>query len=368
MHLPVSVVTIVKSRTEKLCHLIEQLEHCHPSPAELVIVWMSSPSELSLIRSEKFDIVHKFVNQDDLPIARARNKGLLEAKHDTLVYMNVDAICAPNFIEAGLREWSQHSVLHTKVKMIDAECWHLDHNLISASMSSESTLTDSDANDTPKKDTPSEDGPSEDNNEIPHRDQITIKQEDHHGKFSHDSICSTVFFINKTDFEKTGGFDEGYSGFGINDEDFFTNCRTLGFAIKEIPQITFLPERPNYQCPVNHLLDFVKNAERYYSKWGKYPRPDVLDAYAEAGYINQDYIENGIQVLQLPNASKNEDDTETPMQTSPELSAASITPSRMAAQVDKQVTQLRNLNTGVEQDTHDAAANNAIVASRVYTA
>ena len=94
----------------------------------------------------------------------------------------------------------------------------------------------------------------------------------------------------------------------------------------------------------------------------------MLDAYAEAGYINQDYIENGIQVLQLPNASKNEDDTETPMQTSPELSAASITPSRMAAQVDKQVTQLPNLNKGVEHDTHDAAANNAIVASRVYTA
>ena len=241
MHLPVSVVTIVKSRTEKLCHLIEQLEHCHPSPAELVIVWMSSPSELSLIRSEKFDIVHKFVNQDDLPIARARNK-------------------------AGLREWSQHSVLHTKVKMIDAECWHLDHNLISASMSSETTLTDSDANDTSKKDTPSEDGPSEDNNEIPHRDQITIKQEDHHGKFSHDSICSTVFFINKTDFEKTGGFDEGYSGFGINDEDFFTNCRTLGFAIKEIErciyhaltygssgrQAGYAATEPKYRCRTRH--------------------------------------------------------------------------------------------------------------------
>lgn len=43
-----------------------------------------------------------------------------------------------------------------------------------------------------------------------------------------------MFFINKIDFEKIGGFDEGYSGFGINDEDFFINCRILGFVIKEI--------------------------------------------------------------------------------------------------------------------------------------
>lgn len=28
------------------------------------------------------------------------------------------------------------------------------------------------------------------------------------------------FFISKTDFKKTGGFDEGYDGFGLNDEDF----------------------------------------------------------------------------------------------------------------------------------------------------
>ena len=74
MRSPVSAVTIVKSRTEKLCNLISQLEQCSPTPDELVIVWMAPPSDLSLIQSEKFDIVHKFTTQEELPIAKARNR------------------------------------------------------------------------------------------------------------------------------------------------------------------------------------------------------------------------------------------------------------------------------------------------------
>ena len=81
MRSPISAVTIVKSRTEKLTNLITQLEQCSPTPDELVIVWMAPPSDLSLVRSDKFDIVHKFVTQDALQIAKGRNKGMSAAKH-----------------------------------------------------------------------------------------------------------------------------------------------------------------------------------------------------------------------------------------------------------------------------------------------
>ena len=89
MRSPISAVTIVKNRTEKLIHLIAQLEQCSPTPDELVIVWMAPPSGLSLIKSDKFDIVHKFTTQGELPIAKARNKGMQAAKHANLAYLNV---------------------------------------------------------------------------------------------------------------------------------------------------------------------------------------------------------------------------------------------------------------------------------------
>ncbi|MDO6567623.1 galactosyltransferase-related protein [Alteromonas sp. 1_MG-2023] len=279
MHSPVSVVTIVKSRTEKLCRLIEQLESCNPLPDELVIVWMCSPSTLSLAKSEKFNIVHKFVANAALPIARARNRGLQEAKSNLLAYINVDAIVDKNFISKGMNAWRPGSVVFTKVTFIPEPQWSLPYETLRQINNQEL--------------------PSKDNNEIPSR-----KQEDDHGKSSDDSICSTVFFISKTDFKKTGGFDEGYDGFGLNDEDFFTNCRSLGFSLNQIELHTFAPERLNYRCPINHLLDFVRNAERYHAKWGVNPRLDVLNAYAEAGYINKDFETEGIHVLQLPKRDK----------------------------------------------------------------
>ncbi|WP_218418454.1 glycosyltransferase family 2 protein [Alteromonas lipotrueae] len=279
MHSPVSVVTIVKSRTEKLCRLIEQLESCNPLPDELVIVWMCSPSTLSLAKSEKFNIVHKFVANGALPIARARNRGLQEAKSNLLAYINVDAVVDKNFIAKGMNAWCPGSVVYTKVTFVPESQWTFPHDTL-CHIKSQAL-------------------PDEDNNEIPSR-----QQEDDHGKFSDDSICSTVFFISKTDFKKTGCFDEGYDGFGLNDEDFFTNCRSLGFSLNQIEMQTFAPERPNYRCPINHLLDFVRNAERYHAKWGVNPCIDVLNAYAEAGYINKDFETAGIHVLQLPKREK----------------------------------------------------------------
>lgn len=279
MHSPVSVVTIVKSRTEKLCRLIEQLESCNPLPDELVIVWMCSPSTLSLAKSEKFNIVHKFVANGALPIARARNRGLQEAKSNLLAYINVDAVVDKNFIAKGMNAWCPGSVVYTKVTFVPESQWTFPYDTL-CHIKSQAL-------------------PDEDNNEIPSR-----QQEDDHGKFSDDSICSTVFFISKTDFKKTGGFDEGYDGFGLNDEDFFTNCRSLGFSLNQIEMQTFAPERPNYRCPINHLLDFVRNAERYHAKWGVNPCIDVLNAYAEAGYINKDFETAGIHVLQLPKREK----------------------------------------------------------------
>jgi len=290
MRSPISAVTIVKSRTEKLCSLISQLEQCSPTPDELVIVWMAPPSDLSLVRSEKFDIIHKFTTQETLPIAKARNKGMLAAKHANLVYLNVDAVIAPSLFKDGLLALRDSAVVFTSVVFLPSEQCNKPYLHISRDEKQIGYLASND-----------DTLPQDDNNEIPSRDQ-----EINHGKFSDDSICSTVFFIRKADFQKTGGFDEGYAGFGLNDEDFFTNCRALGFSLEQLPTRTFAPHRPNYQCPVNHLLDFVHNAQRFHSKWGFYPCMNVLNAYAKEGFINADYNQHGIKIKQLPH-HKNED-------------------------------------------------------------
>ncbi|BFT29978.1 hypothetical protein D210916BOD24_11540 [Alteromonas sp. D210916BOD_24] len=289
MRSPISAVTIVKNRTEKLCNLIAQLEKCAPVPDELVIVWMAPPSDLSLMKSDKFDIVHKFTTQQALPIAKARNKGMLAAKHQNLVYLNVDAVISPSLFRDGLLALKDKTVVFTSVVFLPHERCNKSYSQIAKDERQVGFLSSND-----------DTLPNDDNNEIPSRDK-----ESTHGKLSDDSICSTVFFIRKTDFQKTGGFDEGYTGFGLNDEDFFTNCRALGFTLEQLPTRTFAPHRPNYQCPVHHLLDFVNNAQRFYSKWGYYPCVNVLFAYANEGYINADFEDVGIKVKLLPDEDEN---------------------------------------------------------------
>ena len=70
---------------------------------------------------------------------------------------------------------------------------------------------------------------------------------------------------------------------------------------------------PNYQCPINHLLDFVHNAQRFHSKWGFYPCVNVLNAYADQGFINADFKQNGIKIKHLPQQVE-EDKADAPVE------------------------------------------------------
>ena len=297
MSAPVSVITIVKNRTEKLCNLINQLEACSPTPDELLIVWMTPPSDLSLVTSNKFAIEHKFVNQDELPIAKARNKGLFDAKNDILAYISVDTIFSSACFKEAVSALAPSSIMRAPVSYIPitsrnqpySELLHVKSRIFANEPFSVTQTSDTTHNDALPKASLLKNTGSVD------------KQDDNHGKLSNDSSASAMFFIRKADFEKTSGFDETYDGYGLNDEDFFTQCRSVGLSITDHPSIVFSPARDLTRCPVNHLLDFVHNAQLFREKWGFYPRKDILCAYAEKGLINEDFEHSNIRVVRLPN-------------------------------------------------------------------
>ncbi|NDW16036.1 glycosyl transferase family 2 [Alteromonas genovensis] len=300
MSAPVSVITIVKNRTEKLCNLINQLEACSPTPDELLIVWMTPPSDLSLITSDKFNIEHKFVNQEELPIAKARNKGMFDAKNDLLAYISVDTIFSPACLKEAVSTLVPSSIMRAPVRSIPitsrnqpyTELLHAKSEINLGKPFSVTQTSDTSYNDAlPKASLLENTGPVD-------------KQDNNHGKFSNDSSASAMFFIRKADFEKTNGFDETYDGYGLNDEDFFTQCRNVGLSLTDHPSIVFSPSRDLTRCPVNHLLDFVHNAQIFREKWGFYPRKDILCAYADKGLINKDFEHNSIRVVRLPNENE----------------------------------------------------------------
>lgn len=306
MRAPVSVVTIVKNRTEKLCNFINQLEACCPTPDELIIVWMTPPSDLSLITSDRFNIEHKFVNQDELPIAKARNKGLFDAKSDILAYISVDTIFSPTVLKEAVSTLVPSSIMRASVHPIPitshnqsyCELSHANnetsnHGPISVTRKSDNLYGNFQQSGCLARNAQPKAG-------LPKSKGLINKQDHNYGKFSHDSIASAMFFIHKADFEKTGGFDETFDGYGLNDEDFFSQCRNVGLSLAGPPSIVFSPTRDLNRCPVNHLLDFAHNAQLFREKWGFYPRKDILYAYADKGLINKDFEHNKIRVIRLP--------------------------------------------------------------------
>ncbi len=260
--LSISAVVIVKSRTQQLVRLIQQLEDSSRRPDELVVVWMSPPSDFSLLKSDHFPIRHKFESCGDLKIARARNKGLMAASSSHCLYLNVESVISPLLLEQCAKAWADGSVLITRVLCVDKELLN-------------SPYPDIEAN---------------------------YQRVDCIGKPNAFNVNnnSSMFFMSKSAIETVGGFDETYSGFGINDEDFFQICLEAGLTIRNLDTITFLPNRKHYQCPLNHLVDFVRNAELFHQKWGNYPCQDVLARFAELGLINNDYPHAGIHVMRLP--------------------------------------------------------------------
>lgn len=307
MSAPISVITIVKNRTEKLCNLINQLEACSTTPNELLIVWMTPPSDLSLITSDKFNIEHKFVNQKELPIAKARNKGLFEAKNELLAYISVDTIFSPSCFEEVKSALAPSSVMRAPVCRIPITSRHQHYSMLLNTKSEihvHKSVPVTQTSD-PLHHNSQQSELSTSNNlptvSLKHDTESANKKDDNHGKFSNDSTASAMFFIRKTDFEKTGGFDETFDGYGLNDEDFFAQCREVGLTLTDSPSMVFSPVRDLTRCPVNHLLDFVHNAQLFREKWGFFPRKDILNSYAEKGLINNDFETSNIHVTRLPN-------------------------------------------------------------------
>ena len=86
----VSVLTIVRNRSAHLSQLVEGLRRSDRRPDELIVVDMSDdpitvgPTGFP-VRVERFET-------DGLPLAAARNRAASLAKHDMLVFLDVDCI------------------------------------------------------------------------------------------------------------------------------------------------------------------------------------------------------------------------------------------------------------------------------------
>ena len=257
-----SIITIVKRRTQQLSNLISSIERSTLQPKEMVIVWMAPPSEESLLSSEHFPIVHRFAASDELPIPKARNRGFETCKTDKFIYLDVDCICPEGMLGDLVKSLAVGKVVTVNVSELNQRVNNIEESYLQSLVTPNVSAAE---------------------------------------KVPFINFNTDIFGITRIDYERVGGFDLDYNGFGIGDMDFAARCSQAGLYLLNNGRHVYKQFHAHYHPPVNHLCDIVANAEVFRQKWGAYPICEMFAQFAELGLINADYENAGMRVTRLVN-------------------------------------------------------------------
>jgi GT2 family glycosyltransferase len=299
-HVPVTVITTCYGRNRHLYNLLSSLMIGSVQPDEIIIVnddadpkrlaeFSLNIIKLPTITEEAPDIS----NKKGFDIGRNRNVGAARATHDTLIFLDVDCIVAPTFIEQLRIKLQRYpdSLLMGQPRYLtrplsDEEGLELRSGMLTTSFLNELSVynpyrynfDEADCIATSIK-------------------QTVIEQTDDYGAFW--SLC---FAIKRQQFEYIGGFDTQYIGYGAEDTDFAFTARKLDIDFYLTADIVYHQQHSVYRPPLNHL-DIIINANRFYEKWQHWPMEGWLKQFSDIGLIRWTAVQSTpIVVLRKPSA------------------------------------------------------------------
>ena len=97
------------------------------------------------------------------------------------------------------------------------------------------------------------------------------------------------FALATHDWERVGGFDEAYVGYGAEDTDFGQRLVSRGGCLLWLGGATaYHQHHGGGGLPVHHVGDIVENAARFAARWGWWPMQGWLDAFEDLGLVERD--------------------------------------------------------------------------------
>ncbi len=265
-----SVLTLVRNRPGHLEQLVEGLRRSRSPPGELIVVDLGDTPVA--VADPGFPVRIVTLDGMDLPLARARNLAAHHARHETLVFLDVDCIPDATVVqEIGAALSSHDALVAPEVLYLgpdDArQCW-TEADLRASGMSH------------PARSFP----------------KIGLRHELNSGLF-----WSLAFGIRRSTFDRLGGFDERFVGYGGEDTD-------LGFRAEraDVPLLclggpaVFHQHHAIHDPPLQHFEAVVRNAILFRSVWGLWPMTGWLDAMVRQGLISLE--PERLEIIRLPSA------------------------------------------------------------------
>lgn len=267
-----TLITLNKGRDAHLARLLEGVAR-GPHPEACVIVEMGA--EPAPLPDYGFPIRRIVLGSDGLPLARARNAGRQAAGTERLIFLDVDCIPSADLVPRLSADLAEADGL------ICCEIRYLPAGAVGDGWTEAGLRAVGHAH--PVRQFPAE----------------GLTRTDNAGLF-----WSLAFGVRATTFDRLGGFDEAFDGYGAEDTDLAFRADALGIPVLfSAGGQAFHQHHLACDPPLQHFDDIVRNATRFRARHGLWPMDGWLDAFAARGLINTQWRDDLI-VLRQPGANE----------------------------------------------------------------
>ena len=255
----VAVCTIVRGRQAHLCNLLRGLA-VQTRPAEQVVVAVMGGPDPSAVVAE-VGLPATLVDASDprtpLPLAGARNAARAAAMGaDVLVLLDVDVIPHPDLVADYVDLVTQRpGIWSGRVDYLPP---------IEAMAEPIPDVLDALGRPHPARRPPAVDGA------LPRPEMF----------------WSLSFATSAATWDRLGGFDERYVGYGAEDTDLALRAHAAGVHLGWTGRARGWHQHHDTQVPPRqHLHDIVANARTFHATWGRWPMEGWLAAFAQEGLV-----------------------------------------------------------------------------------
>lgn len=262
-----AVITLAHGRHAHLANQLWGLARQETRPDVLVAVAIDDPGVAQVVGEHtaygwEVRVPAVPVEPEGLPLARARNEGAraaIDAGADVLVFLDVDCIPSPGLVRRYAEVLARGA---TGPVVAGGEVSYLP----------------------PVGDPEEYRGADLAGMARPHPARPTVAETEVRVAEDLRLFWSLSFAVTARDWERIGGFDEDYVGYGGEDTDF---GQRLGAAGGELWWVggagAFHQHHATQSPPVQHLAAIVRNANVFAEKWGWFPMEGWLEGFAESG-------------------------------------------------------------------------------------
>lgn len=262
----VAVVIVVAGRDRHLERALGGLACQRRAPGDVIVIEMDVDATTARRRFGVRTVALGHHDRAALPLARARNAGAAAATaggHDHVLFLDVDCIPAVDMVASYVDALDAHpdALVSGPVRYLD-EGW--DRGAVN--------WTDTELRDRSRPPAAR-----------PVPAPGTLIEADH------ELFWSLAFGVTVSTWDRLGGFDEGYIGYGAEDTDFGLRARAASVPLLLVDGGTVFHQ---WHPPSRHdpalLAGMVANARRFRQRWGTWPMAGWFHELAAAGLVQFD--------------------------------------------------------------------------------